>query len=101
LLYEFRGSNVLAQRVLGMAPDAVGSRRYFYFIPAQGEPHKLVHRIEADALDHLPGEKTVYLKWQELEAGVSAMVSTCGKLAMEYSPRNANPYISRVDAGTV
>lgn len=101
LLYDFRGSNVLAQRVLGMAPDAVGSRRYFYFIPAKGEPHKLVHRIEADALDHLPGEKTVYLKWQELEAGIEKVVSGCGKIAMEYSPRNANPYISRVDAGTV
>lgn len=101
LLYDFRGSNVLAQRVLGLAPDAVGSRRYFYFIPAQGDPHKLVHRIEDDALDHLPGDKTVYLKWQELESGIEKMVSGCGKLAMEYSPRNANPYISRVDAGTV
>jgi Xaa-Pro aminopeptidase len=101
LLYDFRGSNVLAQRVLGMNPDGVGSRRYYYFIPANGEPHKLVHRIESDALDHLPGGKTVYLKWQELEAGVRAMVRGFSKLAMEYSPRNANPYTSRVDAGTV
>lgn len=101
LLYDFRGSNVLAQRVLGLKPDQVGSRRYFYFIPAKGEPQKLVHRIETSALDHLPGGKTIYLKWQELESGVQAMVSKCAKLAMEYSPRNANPYISRVDAGTV
>ncbi len=101
LLYDFRGSNVLAQRVLGMNPDAVGSRRYFYFIPAEGEPRKLVHRIESDALDHLPGEKTIYLRWQELAAGVQQMVAGCGKLAMEYSPNNANPYVSRVDAGTV
>ncbi|MCH7989692.1 MAG: M24 family metallopeptidase [Planctomycetes bacterium] len=101
LLYDFRGSNVLAQRVLGVADDAVGSRRYFYCIPAQGEPKKLVHRIEQGTLDHLPGSKTVYLKWQELEAGVEGLVSGMNTLAMEYSPRNANPYISKVDAGTV
>lgn len=101
LLYDFRGSNVLTRRVLGMDPENVGSRRTLYFIPAQGQPRKLVHRIESDPLDHLPGEKTVYLKWQELEAGVESMVKGSKKLAMEYSPRNANPYISRVDAGTV
>ncbi len=101
LLYDFRGSNVLAQRVLGLKPEDVGSRRYFYFIPQKGEPKKLVHRIESGALDHLPGGKTIYLKWQELEAGVQAMVKGSRKVAMEYSPRNANPYISRVDAGTV
>ena len=101
LVYDFRGSNVLAQRVLHMDPDNMGSRRFFYFIPANGEPQKLVHRIESGALDHLPGEKNVYLKWQELEAGVEKLVSGCRNVAMEYSPRNANPYVSRVDAGTV
>lgn len=101
LLYDFRGSNVLAQRILQLAPDFVSSRRFLYFIPASGTPQKLVHRIENDVLDHLPGEKNVYLKWQQLEAGIEAMVSDCGRVAMEYSPRNANPYISRVDGGTV
>lgn len=101
LLYDFRGSNVLAQRVLQLSPDFVSSRRFLYFIPASGTPRKLVHRIENDVLDHLPGEKTIYLKWQELETGIEAMVSGCRKVAMEYSPRNANPYISRVDGGTV
>lgn len=101
LLYDFRGSNVLAQRVLTIDPNSIGSRRYFYFIPAEGDAKKLVHRIEQGALDHLPGEKTVYLKWQELEAGVGSLVSGMKTVAMEYSPRNANPYISRVDAGTV
>ncbi|GAB5439722.1 MAG: M24 family metallopeptidase [Fuerstiella sp.] len=101
LLYDFRGSNVLAQRILQLAPDFVSSRRFLYFIPASGTPQKLVHRIENDVLDHLPGEKNVYLKWQQLEAGIEAMVSGCGRIAMEYSPRNANPYISRVDGGTV
>ena len=101
LLYDFRGSNVLAQRILQLPDDFVSSRRFLYFIPAEGSPQKLVHRIENDVLDHLPGEKTIYLKWQELEAGIGAMVTGCSRLAMEYSPRNGNPYISRVDGGTI
>ena len=74
LLYDFRASNVLARRVLGYPDGAAGSRRWFYCIPAKGEPQKLVHRIESGALDHLPGEKTVYLRWQELEAGVQKLI---------------------------
>ncbi|MEZ6095104.1 MAG: M24 family metallopeptidase [Pirellulaceae bacterium] len=101
LLYDFRGSNVLALRVLDIPDSQAGSRRFFYFIPAEGEPQKLVHRIESAALDHLPGEKTIYLPWQELEAGVQKMVSGCKNVAMEYSARAGNPYVSRVDAGTV
>jgi Xaa-Pro dipeptidase len=101
LLYDFRGLNVLALRVLGIPESDIGSRRFFYYIPAQGEPLKLVHRIEAGALDHLPGEKTAYLTWQELHAGLKEIVGGAGKIAMEYSPLNANPYVSVVDAGTV
>lgn len=101
LLYDFRGLNVLALRVLGIPEDSIGSRRFFYYVPAEGEPQKLVHRIEAGVLDHLPGEKTVYLPWQELHAGLKKIVSDAKTIAMEYSPNNANPYISRVDAGTV
>ena len=70
LLYDFRGLNMLARRVLDCPDGSMGSRRFFYCIPARGEPHKLVHRIEDSALDHLPGGKTIYLRWQELEAGV-------------------------------
>jgi Xaa-Pro dipeptidase len=101
LLYDFRGINVLARRILEIAPDAHTSRRFFYLIPAKGEPRKLVHRIETATLDHLPGEKDYYLQWQELEAAVRGLVAGKARIAMEYSPRNANPYISRVDAGTV
>src|SRR5881628_3147930 len=101
LLYDFRGLNVLARRVLGMAGDAMLSRRWFYFIPAKGEPAKLVHRIEPHALDAWPGSAQQYLRWQELEAGVQKLVSGARRVAMEYVPRNANPYVSRVDAGTV
>lgn len=101
LIYDFRGSNLLARRVVGFRDDQMGSRRWFYYVPASGQPHKLVHRIESGALDHLPGEKTVYLRWQELEAGVARLVGGAKRVVMEYSPRNANPYVSRVDAGTV
>lgn len=100
LLYDFRGQNTLARNIVGMG-DGLLTRRWFYFIPAQGEPRKLVHRIENGALDHLPGSKAVYLRWQELEQQVATLVRGAGRVAMEYVPRNANPYVSRVDAGTV
>jgi Xaa-Pro aminopeptidase len=101
LLCDFRGSNLLARRILDLGDRPLMSRRFFYLVPAQGEPRKLVHRIEPGALDHLPGRKTVYLRWQELEAGLASMLGGIKKVAMEYSPRNANPYVSRVDAGLV
>ena len=101
LLYDFRGLNVLARRVVGLGGDAILSRRWFYFIPTRGEPRKLVHRIEPGALDAYPGTKNVYLRWQELEAGVADLLAGCRRVAMEYVPRNANPYVSRVDAGTI
>ncbi|MEX0725844.1 MAG: M24 family metallopeptidase [Planctomycetaceae bacterium] len=101
LLYDFRGSNLLARRVLDFPDDAIGTRRFCYYIPADGQPRKLVHRIEAGALDHLPGEKLVYLRWQEFETGLGTLVNASKTVAMEYSPRNSNPYVSRVDAGTI
>lgn len=101
LLYDFRASNVLALRVLGIDENEAGSRRFFYFVPAQGEPKKLVHKIETAALDHLPGEKHVYLRWQELSEGIKNLIGPAKNIAMEYSPNNANPYVSRVDGGTI
>jgi Xaa-Pro aminopeptidase len=101
LLYDFRGLNVLARRVLAIPTEGHLTRRWFYFIPVSGAPRKLVHRIEPHALDHLPGTVTTYLRWQELEAGVAALLAGRRRVAMEYVPRNANPYVSRVDAGTV
>jgi Xaa-Pro aminopeptidase len=101
LLYDFRGTNVLARRVLGLEGRPTGSRRFFYAIPARGEPLKLVHRIEPGALDHLPGAKVVYLRWQDLESGIGRLLGGCKRVAMEYAPGVSNPYISRVDAGTV
>jgi Xaa-Pro aminopeptidase len=101
LLYDFRGLNILARRVLGISDQTMLTRRWFYFVPARGEPRKLVHRIEPHSLDGLPGSASSYLRWQELEAGVGGLVKGARKVAMEYVPRNANPYVSRVDGGTV
>src|SRR6478609_1147644 len=101
LLYDFRGSNVLARRIVGFSDDQMGSRRWFYFVPAVGEPKKFVHKIESFALDNLPGEKSIYLRWQQLEEGLQQILGNAKRVAMEYSPRNANPYVSRVDAGTI
>jgi Xaa-Pro aminopeptidase len=101
LLYDFRGSNVPGRRVLGLDGKPAGTRRFLFAIPAWGAPRKLVHRIEPEVLDHLPGERRIYTRWQEWEAGVAAVVSGLGRVAMEYAPRGGNPYVARVDAGTV
>ncbi len=101
LLYDFRASNPLARRVLDMETMTPGSRRWFYLVPASGPPRKLVHRIESGAIDHLPGSKAVYLRWQELEAGVAELLGGVRRVAMEYSPRCGNPYVSVVDGGTI
>jgi Xaa-Pro dipeptidase len=101
LLYDFRGGNVPARRVLDLEDKPIGSRRLFYMVPARGEPTKIVHRIEPAALDHLPGRRLVYLTWQELESAIGTVVSGLGRVAMEYAPRVSNPYVSRVDGGTI
>jgi len=100
LLGDFRGSNLLARRVLQMEAMPIASRRFYYFIPARGEPTRVVHRIETGSLDHLPGAKRVYLRWQELEEALVELVRG-KKVAMEYAPRVSNPYVARTDAGLV
>ncbi|HYT73552.1 MAG TPA: M24 family metallopeptidase, partial [Vicinamibacterales bacterium] len=102
LLYDFHGSNPIARRLTGL--DAAGkmtTRRWYYVIPANGEPKKLVHAIEPYNLDHLPGGKTIYSQRETLASGLDQVLGGLKRVAMEYSPGNANPYISRVDAGTV
>ncbi len=101
LLYDFRGNNPLARRVMGLDEKAINSRRFFYLIPARGAPRKLLHRIETFVLDTLPGDKVVYLKWEELAKGIQELVGGYKRVAMEYSPMNAIPYVSHVDAGTI
>ncbi len=100
LFYSFRGSDPIATNVLGLH-EGHATRRWFYFIPATGEPTGIVHSIEREALDSLPGKKLVYLPWEQLHEHVRNTLAGARQVAMQYSPLNAIPYISRVDAGTV
>ncbi len=100
LFYDHHGRDPLACRILGLPSEHV-TRRWYYLIPAAGEPRKLVHRIESGRLDSLPGTRAVYSSWQELEAGLEEMLAPYTRLAMQYSPRNRIMYVSIVDAGTV
>ena len=102
LLYDFHGSNPIARRLAGLDGSAkLTTRRWYYLIPARGEPRGLVHRIERDSLEHLPGTRREYAGREQLAAGIEALLGGTARLAMEYSPRCAIPYLSRVDAGTV
>ncbi len=100
LFYDHHGRDPLAYRILGFEAGHV-TRRWYYLIPANGDPRKLVHRIEGGRLDTLPGEKAVYSSWQELEVGLQRMLGGVTRVAMQYSARNAIMYVSMVDAGTV
>lgn len=101
LFYDFRKSNPVAYQVLGLPFDAFYSRRWFYFIPAQGEPTALVSAVESHVLGELPGQRRVFRTWGEMQEHLQAMLRGSRRFAMEYSPMNAIPYMSRVDAGTL
>jgi Xaa-Pro aminopeptidase len=101
LFYDHHGRDPIAYRVLGLPASAHVTRRWYYVIPADGEPVGLVHRIEAGRLDCLPGAKTRYSSWQEHEAGLRSLLAPYQRVAMQYSPRNTIMYVSMVDAGTV
>ena len=102
LLYDFRGTNPIAARLAGLAGSGkMATRRWYYLIPAKGEPRGLVHAIERHNLDALPGEKRPYAGREQLAAGLKTLLGGARRVAMEYSPGNNIPYISRVDAGTV
>lgn len=102
LLYDFHGSNPIAARLAGLtASGKMATRRWYYLVPAEGEPRGLVHAIESHNLDGLPGRKTAYAGREQLASGLRTLLDGVGRVAMEYSPENAIPYVSRVDAGTV
>lgn len=125
LFYDFRGSDPLAYRILKLNQRGITTRRWFYYVPARGEPVKLVHSIERDKLDALPGRKRIYLPWQQLHTFLRETLTAGGtrrygpsqddprrgartvrrlspkRIAMQYSPNNDIPYMSRVDAGTI
>src|SRR5215468_6090278 len=101
LFYDHHRRDPIAYRVLGLPTTLMVTRRWFYVIPAEGEPLKLVHKIESGHLDSLPGAKRSYAGWQELFDGIKVMLGPYRDIAMQYSPNNTVFTISLVDAGTV
>jgi Xaa-Pro dipeptidase len=101
LFYDFRGSNDLALSILDISKESHLTRRFYYLIPKQGTPVKIVNGIEAGHLDHLPGTKLIYSSHASLTKHLSDSLKGYKKIAMEYSPKNAIPYVSKVDAGTI
>jgi Xaa-Pro aminopeptidase len=101
LLYDFNGSNPIAARLAGLSNGShMTTRRWYYLIPASGSPRALVHAIERHNLDGLPGEKQTYAGREQLASGLERLLRGVRRVAMEYSPQGAIPYLSRVDAGT-
>ena len=101
LFYDHHHRDPIAYKVLGLPESLMVTRRWFYLIPREGEPIKLVHRIEAGHLDSLPGTKREYSSWRELQDNLQGMVARHRNIAMQYSPNNSIPLIGLVDAGTV
>lgn len=100
LFYDFRGRDPIAHRILQL-PNGMRTRRWFYFVPVKGQPRKLVHKIESESLAALPGETFYYAAQKELQENLEKLLDGALSIAMQYSPRNAIPYVSIVDAGTV
>lgn len=101
LFYDFHNRDAIAARILKMDTKRFASRRWFYYIPAKGEAQKLVHSIEPWRCDHLPGKKNIYLPWQQQHQLLKEILGDAKKVAMQYSPNNAIPYVSIVDGGTI
>src|SRR2546425_12795355 len=100
LFYDFRGRDPIAQHILSL-PDGMRTRRWYYFVPAKGTPKKLVHKIESESLAALPGETLYYSAQEELRKNLKKMFGRAKNVAMQYSPKNAIPYVAMVDAGTI
>src|SRR6266849_6816141 len=101
LFYDFRRSNPIAHQVLKLPAEDMYTRRWFYFVPAHGTPSALISAVESHVLGSLPGERRVFQTWREMQAHLQAVLQRGMRIAMEYSPMNAIPYIARVDAGTL
>lgn len=101
LFFDFRRSNAIAHRILGLPEHAFFTRRWMYYVPREGEPAAIVSAVESHALASLPGRQRIYCTWREYRDLVSDTLSGARRVAMEYVPQNANPYCSLVDAGTV
>jgi Xaa-Pro aminopeptidase len=100
LFYDFRGRDPIAQGILQL-PSGMRTRRWYYFVPAKGTPRKLVHKIETESLASLPGETLFYAGQEELRKNLGKLLGRAKNIAMQYSPKNAIPYVAMVDAGTI
>jgi Xaa-Pro aminopeptidase len=100
LFYDFRGRDPIAQGILQL-PPGMRTRRWYYFVPAKGTPRKLVHKIETESLAALPGEALFYAGQEELRKNLGKLLGRAKTIAMQYSPKNAIPYVAMVDAGTI
>ncbi len=101
LFFDFHNRDNLGLKILGMDLHAMSTRRWYYFIPASGEPVKLAHRVEPTKLDRIPGKKLLYSSWRELHTNLKELLGSPSRIAMQYSPMNSIPYISIADGGTV
>ena len=101
LFYDHHHRDPIAYRVLGLPEGLMVTRRWYYVIPAKGDPVKLVHKIEAGHLDTLPGTKRQYSGWQELFDSLKTLLAGYRDIAMQYSPNNLVFTLSLVDAGTI
>lgn len=99
--YDFHNRDLTAYRILGLDDTRHASRRWYYWVPAEGEPIRLVHGVESTMLDALPGEKRVYVTWEQLHESLADVLSEARTIAMQYSPNCDIPYVSLVDAGTI
>ncbi len=100
LFYDHHCRDLIAYRVLGLS-NSMCTRRWYYLVPARGNPSKLVHSIERNKLDSLPGTKFVYSSWEEQHKLLRKILSGRHRIAMQYSPMNNIPYVGLVDCGTV
>ena len=101
LFFDHHFRDPLAYKVLGLPKVRTPTRRWYYLVPVNGEPRALVHRIESGMLDALPGSKTVYSGWHTQVQGLKTLLQGCRRVAMQYSPECAVPYVSMVDGGTI
>lgn len=101
LFFDHHQRDPLAYQILNLSSERMATRRWYYLIPAEGEPRKLVHRIESGALDSLPGHKDCYSRWSDQQTKLGELLAGCELIAMQYSPNCAIPYVSLVDAGTL
>jgi Xaa-Pro aminopeptidase len=101
LFFDFRRSDEIAYRVLGIDPAGARTRRWYCLIPAQGQPRKLVHAIEPRALDGVPGTVAAYSSWRIRDRELGLLLRGVRRVAMDYSPRNEIPTVARVDGGTL